>query len=295
MPRHRPYTIKVELVRGCSERCAFCSLPYMSWVDDKWQFLSMALWRAMVDELAEWLPQGIRIECEGRGEPSFHRELPELFSYARQHYPRCQILMTTNTDTVRKYRDGYRQWIYDLLDAGLNVVLLDCYTAERFADIRARFPEAEDFFADGAHPYSYRGPSTKRLIIANFQPGSENIIRHYHNQGGTVDAEQARRAGFLIQVTREKPLQKMCVRPFREMVIWSDGALPICCNDWAPAHVIGQFPQMRLREYWDTLDAVRQPLLRRDRGAIKPCDKCTERPGFRVGLEMDWFGGAAID
>lgn len=288
MPRHRPYVMKVELARGCTQRCPFCSLPNMPWAEGPWVFMPEARWQAMIDELAAWLPQGLRIEMEGRGEPSFHKQIREFVAYARHTYPRCQLLLTTNGDRIARAPDPVA-WLEALFTAGLNIALLDCYTAERYAAFCAFFPAAVKFFEDGRHPYTYHGPKFRQIILGDFSPGRENVIRKYHNQGGTVNVAAAAAAGFTI-MTAPEPLQRKCVRPFRELVLWSDGSLPICCNDWAPAHVMGRFPEdTTLRDYWDALDLVRAPLLTGNRGALKPCDVCTERAGFRVGLERDWF------
>lgn len=289
MPRHNPYSVKVELVRGCTQRCPFCSLPSMPWVDSPWEYMPEPRFRAMIDQLADWMPNGVRIEFEGRGEPSFHPKLIELISYARGRYPKCQMLMTSNGDTVRRKMLKYNAWIHELLDSGLNIVMLDCYTAERYTDFLERFPEAKRYFEDNIHPYTRRRPNYKEIILMNAVPGNTSRIRHYHNQGGTVNVEDARKAGFDIQ-TAPEPISRMCVRPFREMVIWSDGAMPICCNDWLPANTIGTFPEsITLKDYWKKMDIVRRPLLKKDRGAVKPCNICAERAGMRVGLEMAWF------
>lgn len=294
MPRHNPYCVKLELVRGCTQRCPFCSLPHLIdvWEEGhRWQFMKRETFVQVVTELAAWLPK-VRLELEGRGEPSFHPQLHEFLCIAREVFPKVQILLTTNGDmSQKKKKPGeFEQWVKDTFNSGLNVMMLDCYTAERYEEMCRRFPEGKRFFEDKIHPYGYRGPKEKLLILANMVAGNENTIRHYHNQGGTVDVERARAAGFNI-LTAPEPLKKMCVRPFRELVVWNDGSVPICCNDWLPANVIGKVGEQPLQHLWYSwqMEENRKMLLARSRGAIKPCDVCTERAGFRVGLEMGWF------
>ena len=289
MSKHRPYAVKIELARGCTQRCAFCSLPNMAWADGPWQFMTETLFQQLVDAFADWLPQGVRFEFEGRGEPSFHPKLREFIRYARQRYPRVQMLLTTNGDMVNHKKERYREWLLDLFEQGLNIAMLDCYTIMRYADFCERFPEAVRFFEDRVHPYRYSGPKHTQIILMDAAPGRESVIRQYHNQGGTVDVERACLEGF--EIDSDVPVTKMCVRPFREFVVWSDGVLPICCNDWLPANVIGVFPQTSLQTYWEKgLNPARRLLLQKDRAALKPCDVCTERSGFRWALEKDWFG-----
>jgi MoaA/NifB/PqqE/SkfB family radical SAM enzyme len=261
----------------------------MDWAEGPWLFMQPPVFHAVVDQLAEWQPRGVRFEIDGRGEPSFNKRLEEYLAYARSRYPKCQILMTSNGDTVQKYKDGYRDWIYHLLDLGLNFALLDCYTPERYADFRARFPEALRFFEDGASPYGYHGPKHRQIILLDAAPGNKNTIREYHSQGGTVNAEKARAAGFAIRTTDGHPLTRMCVRPFRELTVYADGTVPLCCNDWTPVNVRGNVLTDRLEDIWRAMDDARRVLLAKNRGGLKPCDRCTEHAGFRVGLEYAWF------
>lgn len=143
------------------------------------------IFRKAIDELAAWLPKA-RIEFEGRGEPSFHPKISEYLHYAREHFPNCQLLLTTNGDMFNKKWERFKEWLGDLFSAGLNIALLDCYTPARYAEFCRIFPEAQKFFEDGVHPYTYRGPAFKQIILMNAVAGNENIIRKYHNQGGCL-------------------------------------------------------------------------------------------------------------
>lgn len=294
MPRHNPFTIKVELVRGCTRRCPFCALSTIPWREDAWHFMSPLVWQAMIDDLARWLPK-CRIEIAERGEPSYHPQLKALLAYGRAKLPQAQFLLITNGDTIKQKREKYRDWLLDLFDDGLNLVLLDCYDPERYAAMTALFTQPRpaqvtisDFFADNRHPYTYYGVQTREIIIVNATPGQHNTIRWYQNQAGNVDIAQAAAAGFTIP-DAPAPLAMMCVRPFRELVLHFDGRVPICCQDWREEGTIGQFPQQDLQTLWHSMDGYRQHLLQKDRAALSPCYKCSDRAGFRWGLDKDWF------
>jgi hypothetical protein len=286
---HNPYAIRIEAVRGCTQRCPFCSLSAMDWKDEPFKFMDFGMFQHACNELSTWLPKH-RMEWAERGEPTMHPKLIDMVAYARQTLPKAQLTITTNGDKQLSKQINFREYVLELFQAGANIIMLDCYWQERYDEMTAMFPEAKDFFADEIHPYTYRNPKYKEIIIVDATPGKSNTIRWYQNQGGTVDIQMAARAGFEIPIVTE-PLQKMCVKPFRELSLHWDGTVPICCNDWLDVAVAGRFPDVSLEELWfGELNRFRRPLLNKDRAALSPCDKCSERSGFRVGLEMNWFG-----
>lgn len=304
--KHLPYSLKPELVRGCTMRCVFCALRHQTWAEEKYEFITDKLWHQYCEEVAVWRPK-VRIEIANRGEPTLHPKFIEHIKYARKVAPKVQILVSTNGDlSIKTGLPGFKDFVCEAMEAGVNCFLLDCYTPKRLKDFLALFEgEAGTFFDGdtqkaGLNPYPYRGPDWKAISIKDAVPHrepeslfkshaiKENVLLHYHNQGGNAVVDGASAKIYPITVLKE-PLKKMCVRPFREMPMWYDGSVPICCDDWADKNIIGKFPEQPLAEIWDAYDGVRRNLINRDRGAQKPCDKCSEREGKRFGLELNWF------
>jgi len=261
----------------------------MEWVKDKFVFMEDETYRAILQGASVW--EKMRIEFAERGEPSFHPRLIDFFARARSALPKAQLMMTSNGDTVRKYKDRYPAFVQSMFDAGLNFLMLDCYDTPRYEHMKSLFPNASLFFEEdggNTHPYRYVGPKHHELILVDAAPRPTNIIRRYHNQGGSVNVEAARAEGHTVFDVTE-PLQKMCTRPFRELVIHVEGHVVLCCNDWKQEHIVGNVKDTPLSVLWDRLDTARASLISKDRAAVIPCNKCSERAGFRVGLETDWF------
>jgi hypothetical protein len=301
MPRHLPYSLKPEFVRGCTLRCVFCGLRNQDWAEKEYEYLPANLWGRYVEAVAAWRPK-VRIEIANRGEPTLHPRFIEYIHIARQALPKAQFLVSTNgdlSDIIGLAR--FKAWVQEAQDAGVNCFLLDCYTPRRLREFTALFAgTANTFFDDSANPYPYRGPDWRALIIKDActyktedgRAPKENIILHYHNQGGNADVGPGPAARMYPNVRPIKePLARMCVRPFREFPMWFDGSIPICCDDWGDEHIVGKFPDQSLPDLWDAYDEVRENLIRRDRGAQTPCNRCTEQQGKRFGLELDWFAG----
>lgn len=301
MPRHNPYVVKPEFVRGCTMRCVFCGLRHQKWAEWDWEYIDPALFERYCKDLGEWLPK-CRMEIANRGEETYHPQFMDMIRIAKKYVPKVQIMVTTNTDLTRIYgAEGFREWVQKAMDAGVNVFLLDCYTKKRLSEITEAFQGMfstyfENDLGEGAEhvtPYGYRGPNYKAIVIKDASPApKESILLQYHNQGNnanTSDNPNALRMYPNVSTPKE-PVQRMCVRPFREFPMWYDGSVPICCDDWGDKHIIGKFPDMTLPELWDAYDFSRRNLLNKDRDANgEPCRFCTERSGFRWGLEKDWF------
>jgi MoaA/NifB/PqqE/SkfB family radical SAM enzyme len=280
-------------------RCVFCALRHQSWAEERYEFITRELWTQYVEALGVWRPK-VRVEIANRGEPTLHPEFLDLMCIGRAALPKAQFLVSTNGDLSDKIGlEAFRTFVFEALEAGVNCFLLDCYTMKRLNDFQALFKDVAGAFFDksgsakpGLNPYPYRGPDWKAISIKDAvpRPVKENVILQYHNQGGNAILPNAAAERLYpgIQVL-EQPLERMCVRPFREMPMWFDGSVPICCDDWADVHIIGKFPEQSLPEIWDAYDEVRANLIRKDRGAQKPCNKCSERAGQRYGLELDWF------
>lgn len=291
MSRHLPFTVKIELVRGCTRRCPFCALPYMEWVKESWRFMPDSIFRYIIDDMVGWRDK-CRVEFAERGEPSLHPDIIDYIKYARKRLPKIQMMMTSNGDMIYKLgEEEFVDLVREMFAAGLNILMLDCYSIRRYERMKRLFPESKLFFEDGIHPYSYRGPNFEQIILVCEVVGrARDRIRVLQNMGGSVDVKVAMDAGYIVTDVNES-LSKMCVRPFREIVIHYDGTVPLCCNDWKEEGVIGNVKDNYLYELWDKLDYARRLLLKKDRASLMPCAVCSERVGFRVGLEMGWFDG----
>jgi len=295
---HKPYAIKLELVRGCTARCPFCALRHMPWVDEEYRYMSIDTFTHIMLDLQNWLPK-FRLEFANRGEPTLHPDLLEMTRIARKINPKCQILLTSNTDLmVKNGEEWYYQTIKNFYEIGGNIALLDCYVPNRYQKVmelfNGKFSFVEQFFGENEfNPYHYRNEKFKALCIKDAAvyegAAKENKILYYHNQGGNAHLDnEAQQKIWTIEQPKE-PLQKMCVRPFRELTIHYDGTVPVCCDDWSEQQIIGKTSEGSLIEIWySNFNEQRKRLLSKDRTAM-PCNKCSVGAGNRVGLEMNWF------
>lgn len=282
----QPWNVKIELTKGCNLRCKFCPVYSQDQFQGESAFIPLEMVEEIGFQLSLFVPR-TRIEFTLRGEPSLHPQAPEVMRILRRHLPEAQLSMFSNGTGWLKDRN----LAAELLDAGLNLFNVDCYnnTYARFkkvadAELTARLDiERIDFRDINAY---HRIPSGHKRKIVTLVPDLADPaglvrVRKIHNVGGNLSDEQHTMFG-LKQL--DAPLEKGCVRPFRELIVHSDGHVVICCVDWKQEDILGHVSD-GLENVWygDTHLAILRALYDHDRNA-GICAKCNYFGGYRQGL-----------
>ena len=97
IPLDTPFSVLLSPIDHCNIKCVFC--PFHGEVRGDTRppaIMSFELFQTIIDQLAEF-PHKLRalIFC-GRGEPTLHRELPKMISYAKRAGVTDTIRLTTN-------------------------------------------------------------------------------------------------------------------------------------------------------------------------------------------------------
>jgi len=286
MKQDAPFTVLIELTEGCSFYCEFCGIRGIRKGPGDFKHMSMALAKKIAQQIkaAGWEP---RVEFAMRGEPTMNKNYKKIVHIFRKALPNTSMMMTTN-GTGLLLGDGPVQNIKDLFDAGLNVLALDNYIA---------YP-------------------TGKTITGKIKDKFD--IRYYPEQGQAASPHQRRRANeHLVTIIKDISLGKVgtrhlnchcgcaspldytmagkrCARVFRELVVWRDGTVPICCNEWRGEYCCGNVRNQSLDNIWQgqRFQAARQKLFHGQRN-FKPCLGCNSR-SFRVGLLPDKFGKQTV-
>jgi len=248
-------------------------------------------------QLREWIGPDFRIEFTMRGEPTLNPDAPAVIKQLRFWLPQAQMSMFTN-GTV---------WLKDeqlpsrLFDAGLNLLNVDCYnrTYDRFK-LRAEqhvqahpHVELSDFTQLSA--YSKIRNGWRRQIINLVpdigDPANPVKVRKVHNMAGNLTQAQEERYG--MQPTPPGSVHKRCARPFRELAMYCDGTIVICCHDWNGQDVLGHVRDGIANvwygdEHYAAMCALYDK--RRERGA---CTTCNYSGGMRLGLLRNPHTGAS--
>lgn len=284
-----PWLAKIELVRGCNLACRFCPIYALPAYSEHPEYLAPELCQWISAEIRS-VNDHVRIELTMRGEPTLHPHVVDCVRAIRAELPKSQVSMFTNGVMFLKSRPSLPA---ELITAGVNILNIDCYndTWARFqkvaAAVTADHPDIRvtDFRRFSAYR---RYPSGHRLRVINLVPDIADpdngvAVRVIHNNAGNSDPLQLQEHWGISPLTA--PLQKKCVRPFRELVFTYDGSVVICCHDWKAESVLGKVPPDRVAEIWygERHWQILRSLYRRDRSGV-PCNKCDYHGGYRQGF-----------
>jgi len=240
--------------------------------------MSIELAIDIAKQLGTWFTRK-RIEFALRGEPTINPKCIEIIKIFRENFPKSQLMITTNGDIIQKNFD----MINNLFDNGLNTLLVDAY--ERYEWWKDQLSNLSfdffDFYEDKPIVYGYVGYKEKRIILMDsiIKKSRQTIIRRLNNQGGSVNYPE------LGITPLTYPLMRRCSNPFRELVIFNDGSVPICCmGGYKNEFIVGKTPEQSLKDIWnsDLYNAVRKLLYHKQR-VFLPCLRCDYK-GYRIGL-----------
>jgi MoaA/NifB/PqqE/SkfB family radical SAM enzyme len=292
-----PNAVQIEPVEGCQLACSFCGIQsirdneanglerFHGTNSGPFKFMEINTAIEIAHQIIEagWNP---RVEFAMHGEPTMHPDLPKLVSIFRKRLPKSSLMVTTNGGGLLR---ATTIEINALMDAGINVILLDNYdrmkTVER---ILARYKGPYPFYNypkdQKANPHRRRKPSEHHTVI------TEDVS---HESGGThgklmTHAACAFPRDFSLQGDR-------CARPFREVSIRWNGNVALCCMDWVGIYKCGNVLHQSINDIWQgpQFKAARRALFYGYR-TFSPCYGCNTR-SYRVGLLPDRMGKETLE
>jgi hypothetical protein len=281
----RPWSVQIEMVEGCSKNplCDFCGLNGIRDGAGDYKFMTIELAERVAAQLADLCPMA-RMEFAMHGEPLMNPKAAEIASIFRCALPKTQIQLTTNGGPLMKDMAGKLNRLYD---AGIDFVMLDTYYPERdkLRGLAANLPAditVWDFYDDcapkGWSPWHNHGRKHQRLLVLmddlaarDGEINSRVIMNHAGN--------------MKTKPIPPEPLVKTCTNPFREISVCWNGAVNVCCMDWAHEATMGNIATQTAASIWwgKPFEAFRTALQNKDR-RMSPCSRCDKNSGHRAGL-----------
>lgn len=255
-----PFTIKIELVRGCPHYCKYCWSRY----SDSLKFMHPEHLKIILDNIAR-LKWECRVEFTGDGDPSLHPALKDIVRVYSRKIAHQSANINIHTTCVG-WGDEYVSKVAELFKCGATSVWISNY--RKHAKSWNGFGEGAVAILERQIPnlntHMFRTFNTrfrwdtKHLILVP----SPKKLKTIHNWGANVFEPNDSRS--------EEP----CGLPYREMVIRYDGTITICECDSNHEAVMGHVTQ-GLRSVWegDVFKAARARLKAGDRSQ-RPCKGC---------------------
>lgn len=272
-----PFTIQVEPTEGCNLGCKFCGLQGMRKNGTKpWKFMTTAIAERIASEIAR-VGWKAKIVFAVHGEPTLNPDLLEIIKIFRSHLEGNIFHLYTNGININK-SENPGLYLDKLFDAGVDDVLIDCYTKDSYAFIE-KVGDRNVVVLEPGVPYYTTKHERRILLVPPLDDDKVNrATRRLLNHAGAA-------------APLDKSFNnKRCALPFREMTIRWDGNVALCCNDFRGAYKIANIMELPIDELWQhpLFQAARIMLYNKDRNFV-PCDGCNT-VSLRVGFLPDPTG-----
>lgn len=200
--------IQIQTIQGCNLLCSFCPNSYLP---QTMKLMDENLYFKIIDQLKE-IDYGGRVSPYLMNEPLLDKRLVKLVKYTREQLPKAELTVTTNGLLATK--DNLK----DLLNAGIDKILVSCYTKKIHDKIR-EFNISKD-----------------KVSLTLFYK-QDSITQGFYNRGGNIKIDR-------------KPTKYCCPRPFIQMYIVNTGEAVLCCSDYKREVILGDLNSENIIDIW---------------------------------------------
>lgn len=219
--------IFIETTTACTRKCIWCTHHYY---DIKPHFMSEEVFLKIISHLK-------RLDFSGRlsfylnGEPLLDRRLSTWVSIGKKSCPRSFTFIISNGDLLTCER------IIELVDSGLDAMKVNTYDDKTFFKVSEEIQKLPASFS-------------RHVFHLDYSKKSD-----WTSRGGTVPV--------VSKKDIKKMLKMVCLRPFRQMYITSQGLVAQCCSDALNRYIMGDIKKQLLLEIWngEPFTRVRNSLL----------------------------------
>jgi len=278
-----PSRIWIEITNHCNLKCPLC--PNQTLPQEGKGFMSPEFFKKIIDQMSNRVHD---LNLFHRGEPLLHPSVSELVGYAQSRGIICRI----HTNATLLSESLSRR----LLDSGLDVLSFsfDGYDASTYE--KNRYPAKFDQTLEKIEQFltlKRKGRKTKPYTVlqvmgaeaADPESKLKNFVSHLESKGlNRVVSRQPHNWGGAIPMTCETSRSKgrglsCCTFPWYALVIYWDGRVGPCPQDFFGRIVLGDLMKSRLEEIWNgpVMQGFRDQVTARGYKDLGPCAEC-DRP-----------------
>ena len=282
-----PVRLWVETTSICNLRCVMC--PNKNLHKEEKGFMDFALFRKIIDEAREFVSD---INLIHRGEGLLHPEFPRMTEYAHEagittkfhtnatllDGPRSRALIEAGLDQISFSFDGYDKKTYESIrvNADFEKTIRNIVGfLEIKRELGRKKPHAILELIDFPEIYGAIDNRQKRDFLNRFKglPLNHIEIKDMHNWAGEIGKGRKKR--------RYVP----CTFLWQALVIFWDGSVLPCTQDFHGYLTLGNVRQESFAEIWNNEKMVRlrTKILERNIADLETCSKCD-----RLWREQVW-------
>lgn len=275
----RPHEIDIEVTSNCDADCIMCPRKAMR---RKVGPMDLNLFRKIVDEAVALDVQELHLN--GYGEISVLRNYQEYISYIRQKSRSIKI--NINTNGMRMSEEMSRFYVASKVNT-VNVTI-DGATAETFESIR-RHLKLDVVEGNVKRLIQIRNQSRKKypMVTVHLIGMPQNIHEaemFLEKWNGVADrigiSGLVSRIGSIAFAKIDNPKWEKtpCFLLWRQMPVWSDGTVALCCDDWDGKAPQGNLSNSTIKEIWTSKKraGLRKVHLSANAAKIPLCANCKQ-------------------
>lgn len=234
------YTIAVEVSSLCNAKCSFCPNSFMK---RKKGIMTMEVFNKMVERIENEGIQPKQFNLTGTGEPLLDKDLFEKIDILKSKFPTAEVFFPTNfclatNEVIEKIVNSKLDFISISLNADnkkdyFKIMKLDyertIANLERLLEVRgAKRKELRIYLSVAANPIN---KMTIDGFVKKWRPLVDGInINWVHSWAGAVED---------IGITKSSAPKYPCRSLFEQIVVQSNGDIPLCCVDYEGTYVGG--------------------------------------------------------
>lgn len=276
----RPEEIDIEVTSNCDADCIMCPRRSMRRRPGPMDF---GLFKKIVDEAVELDVKELYLN--GYGEISTMKNYRDYVCYIRQKSNRVRIII--NSNGMRMHEDLARLYVEQSVH--LVNVTIDGATAATFESIRKHL-KLDQVEHNVKQLIAIRNQMKKRYPMVSVQmlymPQNKHEVEMFLNKWRGV-ADRTGISGLVsrlssvsfVQIQQDKSWQQTpCSYLWRQMPIWSDGTVALCCDDWDGRGELGNLNHDTIKRLWNDPERkhLRELHMAGRSAEIKLCDDCRQ-------------------
>lgn len=291
---YSPIRLWVELTSCCNYKCIMC--PNKDLKKEDQGFMDFDLYKKIVDESRDFI---FEINLAHRGESLMHPQLIEAIAYAEKNriFTRLHTngslltedisrkIIRTKLDRLSFSFDGYDKETYEKIRKGGNFDKT-LENIVHFLEIKKEAHSKKPITAleviNFNQKHKEESSEAKKRFHCQFKnlPLNSIVFKEMHNWAGQIEKE---RLGKKYTV---------CPFPWNALIIYWDGAVLPCTQDFFGDFIVGNVKDSSLKKIWngDKMRHLRKKLAEGSIEEINACSKCDRvwREGF-LGVPKEYL------
>jgi len=279
--KYNPFRLWIEITNVCNLSCIMCLNKSIK--TEERGFMEIELFKKIINEAKAFVSS---VNLHHRGEPLLHEDLPKMIEYCREHGIYSQLhtnaalltedkayeIITSGLDFISFSFDGFDKSTYENIRVGANFenTLGNITNFLRIKnELKSKIPysvvEVIGSLRNSISGYEKIRNNLLSLKLDKF------IIKQAHNWGGEYEQESNTSLSC-----KEKSICYPCTFPWYALVVFWDGTVVPCPQDFFGENRFGDLKINSLKEIWNNsaLIEFRKQMKERKYQELKPCMLC---------------------